>query len=173
MLRFGLITAVVLAFLAVSGNGLLNASASSLPDDPLYGIKRTAEKLQLELTFDPAQKIVLEDKFYQRRIEETESLLASQRAVEVKFSGLVETQFTDGWLVSGIRVIVTPQTEVDGEIAPAMHVEVEGTTQANGTVLAKKIRLEADGNGSSNPAGVGRGAGNRNSASRERGDTPV
>ncbi len=152
-LRFALITAVVLVFLVVSGNGLLRASASSLPDDPLYGIKRTAEIIQLDLTFDPDQKAALEDKYYQRRIDETESLLVSQRTVEVKFSGLVDAQLTDGWLVSGIQVILNPQTEVDGQIVINAHVEVEGITQPNGTVLAQKIRLETSGNGSPDSSG--------------------
>ncbi len=156
VVRFALVAALVLVFLVVGGGGLLTASARSLPDDPLYGLKRAAEVLQLDLTFDPAKKQALEDVYYQRRIDETESLLTSRRAAQVKFSGLVEAPFSDGWLVSGIRVIVTAQTEVDGEILPGMHVEVEGFTQANDTLLAQRIRPEMDDNAEdsiSNPAG--------------------
>jgi len=158
VLRFTLITAVVLAFLVVSGNGLLAASASSLPEDPLYGVKRAAETIQLGLTFDPTQKDALEDEFYQRRIDEAESLLTDRRTVDVKFSGLVEARLADGWLISGIHVVVSPQTEVDGQIVPAVHAQVEGITQTNGTVLAQKIGLEQDGNdgnGGSNSSGSG------------------
>jgi hypothetical protein len=146
LMRFSLVTGFVLVFLIAGGNGLLTASASSLPGDPLYGIKRTAENAHLMFTFNPAQKLALEDEYYQLRINETEALLANQRTVQVKFSGLVESQFADGWLVSGIRVIVNPQTEVDGEITSGMHVDVEGLTQANGTVLAQSIHPESDEN---------------------------
>jgi len=158
VLRFALITAVVLAFLVVSGSGLIAASASSLPDDPLYGIKRTAEVIQLGLTFDPTQKDALEDEFYQRRIAETQSLLTDRRAVEIKFSGLVEARLADGWLISGIHVVVSPQTEVDGEIVPGVQAQVEGITQVNDTVLSQKISLEQDGNdgnSGSNSSGSG------------------
>ena len=155
ILRFGLVTAVVLAFLAIGGGGLLTASANSLPDDPLYGIKRTAEAIQLDLTFDPVQKDALEDRFYQRRIAETESLLSTHRTVEVKFSGVVEAPLADGWQVSGIHVIVTPQTEISGGIAIGATIEVEGVTQANDTLLAQKIRLETSGNDNGGSSGSG------------------
>jgi uncharacterized membrane protein YgcG len=173
-MRLALVTALVLVFLVVGGNSLFSAAAGSLPGDSLYGIKRTAENAQLLFAFSSTQKLALEDEFYQRRISETESLLVSRRAVEVKFSGLVEARLPDGWLVSGIRVMVTPQTEVDEEIVTGMHVEVEGITQLNDTVLAKKIRIESDEHeedGSSSQSGPGKGQATE-SPHPESGETP-
>ena len=55
------------------------ASAASLPGSPLYGLKRTTERVQLALTFRAADRAVLHLKFAERRLEEAVVLAVSRR----------------------------------------------------------------------------------------------
>jgi exonuclease VII small subunit len=74
--------ALVLTLAAVlfgSGFGVFSASAASLPGDPLYGVKRAGEELQLALTFSPAgDKDLLLD-FAQKRLDELQALIDEGR----------------------------------------------------------------------------------------------
>ncbi len=172
--RFALAAAVVLAFLVLGSNGLVTASANSLPGDPLYGIKRMVEGIQLQLAASPGERVKLEDQFYQRRIDETASLLADKRLVPVQFSGWVEARLADGWVASGIHVVVDGQTVVNGDIVPGVQVEVTGMTQSNGTVLASRIGLEPEGiedGGGPNALGPGEGLAT-GTPTTQSGDTP-
>ncbi len=155
--------ALVLVVMVLAGTGLVTVSASSLPGDPLYGIKRTSENVQLQLAFSPSQKAALQDEFSVRRIDEAESLLASKRVEQVEFSGVVQAQLPDGWLVSGIHVILNTQTRVTGVILPGAGVEISGFTQANGSLLADSLTVESsspeENGGDANAPGSGSGQG--------------
>jgi hypothetical protein len=142
--RFVLTSLAVIAFLVLSGNGLLVASARSIPGDVLYPVKRSVETTQLNLSSDPAQKQVLQREFSQRRVEETRSLITIKRVTQVEFDGTVIAQTQDGWLVSGILVTVTSQTRVDGQLQTGREVEVLGETQANGSVQALRLTVSQD-----------------------------
>ncbi len=159
-LRFAFLVLLVMGLLTLGGNGLLKASAHSLPGDALYGVKRTAENIQLTLAFNTSQRTVLQDQFDQLRIEETESLLAGKRTEQVEFSGPVEARLPDGWLVSGLRVILNSQTAVNGKIAIGAQVEVTGLTQINGDILAVRIRTAAGEEGSGDPGAATTGEDN-------------
>ncbi|MBM3152662.1 MAG: hypothetical protein FJZ96_10770 [Chloroflexi bacterium] len=130
-----------LVFLALTGNGLIAASANALPGDPLYAIKRTVEDVRLGLAGDPQTEEKIEQEISTQRLEETEILLSEQRVEDVEFKGLVNEQLPDGWLVAGIPVRVTEETEVEGMISIGMLVEVDGQTQPDGSVLAERIRV--------------------------------
>ncbi len=156
--RFPVAAGLVLSCFVLAGTGLIGASASSLPGDPLYGIKRTTENVQLQLAVDPSQKVALQDQFSHRRVDEAVSLLVSQRIEQVDFSGLVEIRLADGWQVEGIHVILDAQTQLSGVIQPGAVAEVLGTTQANESVLASSITVETnneENNGDANPPGSG------------------
>ena len=60
------------------------------------------------------------------------------------FAGQVTSQIGNDWVVSGIPVVVAPQTEIRDQgqgIVVGSAVRVEGHTQNNGAVLAEEIKL--------------------------------
>lgn len=131
----------VVALLVMSSNGLLIASAHSIPGDTLYPLKRSVESTQLHLVSDPTERDVLEHTFDERRVEETRSLITHQRVEDVDFSGLVSSQSKDEWLVSGIPVSVSAHTRIDEDILVGDDVEVNGVTNAAGAVDAAHLTL--------------------------------
>ncbi len=147
--RVAVASLAVLAFLVFTGNGLIAASANALPGDALYPVKRTVEDVRLQLAPDPQAEAEIQEEITSRRVEETESLLSEQRVEEVEFEGLVSEQLPDGWRIAGIPVVVTDQTEVEGTVSIGMMAEVTGQTQLDGSVLAKRLRVEEQESGSS------------------------
>jgi hypothetical protein len=61
------------------------------------------------------------------------------RVERVDFNGVIASKTSDGWLVSGIPVVVTSHTRVEGEIAVGDNVNVSGETHANGRVDASRL----------------------------------
>lgn len=131
----------VIAILVMSSNGLLIASAHSIPGDSLYPLKRTVESTQLQLVSDPIERDALEHTFEQRRVEETRSLIADERVEEVEFNGLVSSQSESIWEVSGIKVVITPHTQIDAGIQVGDRVDVDGSTNSSGGMDATRISL--------------------------------
>jgi hypothetical protein len=67
MLRPALAAAAILVLVLA---GATNASASSLPGDPLYAVKRASENVELALTFDDVARMRLLSTFADRRLAE-------------------------------------------------------------------------------------------------------
>ncbi len=131
----------VIAILVMSSNGLLIASAHSIPGDTLYPLKRSVESTQLHLVSNQAEREALERTFDERRVDETRSLISDQRVERVEFTGEVSSQFQNEWLVSGIPVIVTARTEMNRGITVGDEIDVEGSTNAAGVVDATRLTL--------------------------------
>jgi len=130
----------VLVAVLLGWGGLTTASAQSIPGDPLYRLKRANEDLRLRLTAGE-RRTELKDEFAERRSLELKNLFELGRSAEVEFTGVVRARISGGWDVDGVQVMVGPETEVQGEIAPGVTVEVEGATAAGGSVLASEMRL--------------------------------
>ena len=64
------------------------------------------------------------------------------KSIQVEFKGTVEEILPNGYRVSGITVVVTATTRVDGPIAVGTFVEVKGVFQPDGSVLALHIHVE-------------------------------
>ena len=143
MPRFSTAALVALLALALGLGGLTDATASSLPGDVLYPIKIAAADLRLRLEFEAGQRLRLESLYAEQRLEDVRRLLALGREVPVSFHGQVQVIGTVLWQVQQIPVRLTPRTRVVGEILPGMLIEVEGISQADGTVLADEIHLES------------------------------
>lgn len=78
------LVAILLVFaLFTSGIGVVRASASSLPGDNLYGLKRASEQIQLvmSLSSDGDKRLLLE--FVETRMEEVEALLNLERYEDI------------------------------------------------------------------------------------------
>lgn len=74
--------AAVAAAAALSVGGLTTAAAGSLPGEPLYAVKTTAEGIQLRLTLDPVANTHLQLQFAQRRLDEAQRLARLGRVSE-------------------------------------------------------------------------------------------
>jgi hypothetical protein len=143
MPRFSAATLVALVALALGLGGLNEAAAISLPGDILYPVKVAAADLRLRLEFEAGQRLRLESLYAEQRLEDVRRLLALGRKVPVSFHGQVQAIGTVLWQVQEIPVRLTHRTRVIGEILPGMLIEVEGITQADGTVLADELHLES------------------------------
>ena len=130
---YGLMTVLIAGFFTV------NASASSLPGDSLYGLKLGMERAQLALTFNDDARLELEGEFEDERLDEVGALLGEGREEDVEFRGLIESKAEGSWVVSGISVFVDAQTELKGALEVGDLVKVEALTQADGSLLALEI----------------------------------
>jgi hypothetical protein len=131
----------VIVILVMSSNGILVASAHSIPGDTLYPLKLSVESTQLNLVSDLAQRQELERTFRERRLEETKSLINIRRIEEVDFTGVVTSQSGDEWQVSGIPVVITDQVDRDDGIQIGDDIDVDGSTDTAGTVKAMHLSL--------------------------------
>ena len=138
-LAYFLVLAIVIL---VSFSGFTITSAQALPGDQLYPVKLAVEDLSLDLSLGVADHRVLEDRYQERRIDEVNRLLVLDRLEFVEFYGKVINIEKDKWDVGGISVHLNLQTILIGDILPGMTVEVEGTTQTGGYVLASEIHLQ-------------------------------
>jgi hypothetical protein len=73
-LRLAQAIAAVLVIVSLISAGTVRVAAGSLPDSPLYAIKRTSERVQLALTTSPAGKARLHMSYSERRMEEIQAL---------------------------------------------------------------------------------------------------
>ena len=138
-LAFSLIILVML--LVTTSGGLFVASAKSLPGDTLYPVKRAVESLRVNLAPGEEQKNDVESEFRLQRIDEVRQLFEMKLRRNISFEGVVEQITAERWLVSGIAVRVSSDTQMIGEITPGMLVEVEGSTEVEGYVTAIEIHL--------------------------------
>lgn len=136
------VTFIFIAIVLLSGGGLIAASAQAIPGDELYPVKRSFETVRLGLTINPQSHQQIEEQYQSRRLDEVERLLALKRQAMVQFVGIVDQQGAGFWMVSGIKVDLTPETIVLGEILPGMNIEVEGATEPEGWVQALEIHLQ-------------------------------
>jgi LysM repeat protein len=136
------VAASLLLVLLLSGGGLTLAAETSLPGDPLYGIKRFSEAVRLALIGDTA----LFEAFMQRRIDEIETLLDEGREAEVAFSGEVQQIGAGEWRVAGLLLLVDADTPGADAIRIGDLVEVKAFTTAQGQLILTAI--DPAGNGS-------------------------
>jgi len=136
------VTLAVVVTLFVSGTGLVRAASTTLPGDNLYPVKRTWEDVLLLFTFNLQQRESLEIEHENERLHELREVFAEGRFAEVEFAGLVTSQNGTEWMVAGIPVVISGQTELrDGPITVGNAVRVKGHTQGNSVVLAEEIKV--------------------------------
>lgn len=131
-----------LLIVLATGTNLVGASAASLPGENLYPVKRAWEKMQVALAFDPDARQALEIRHENERLEELHGLFKRGQETEVTFSGLISRQQPTEWLVAGIPVVISADTNLpDQPVAVEAGVRVTGVTRPDGTVEAVRIEL--------------------------------
>lgn len=135
----------VLVFVVAGTGGVVAASAQSLPGDALYSVKRTVEQTQLLFTLDEDSRAQLQAEFDERRVVEAQTVTMQKRTTRVEFSGQVESMEGERWSVAHMTVLLSPETRVAGTPSLGASVEVSGTSQPDGTVLAALIAVTDEG----------------------------
>ncbi|SRR6266498_5075547 len=136
------VTLAVVVTLFASGTGLVRAASTTLPGDNLYPVKRTWEDVLLAFTFNVQQRDALEIEHENERLHELQELFAEGRSAKVDFAGSVTSQNGTEWMVAGVPVMISVQTEIsDQGIGIGSAVRVKGQTQGNNVVLAEQVEL--------------------------------
>ena len=138
--RLAISFALTALFLS-SSVGLLNASASALPGEQLYPVKRGWESIRLFFIFDPHVREMMEDEFENERLHEVNELLTEGRHEVIQFAG-VYMQVNGIDYVSGLKVILPEgiPTLVNGDA-----VIVSGQTNAQGFIEISSIETLPEG----------------------------
>lgn len=140
--RVILLVILVAAGLMGVGSGVISAASDSLPGDPLYGLKRANERMQLVLLQDQERRARLEEDLSSHRADEVSAVLERAREVEVDFEGpILELQPTR-WVVGRFVLQVTPQTVIQGQPVMGSHVEVHAHALSDQTLTAQIIEVE-------------------------------
>ena len=140
--RFSFAALIISAIILLSSTGIWVASAQSLPGDPLYELKRSAETLNRSLVSKKTSRYNLDIAYRQRRVEEVSRLLELKRIEAVTFEGLLLGQEHGVWQVENLAIIVHTDTQLSGPLTLGDEVEVQGITTASGAVLATEIKLQ-------------------------------
>ncbi|MBL8100397.1 MAG: hypothetical protein JNK81_14530 [Anaerolineales bacterium] len=134
--RLAISFSLALVFL-LSGTGLLSASASALPGDRLYSVKRSWENIRLSLIFDQEARDLLKIKFEDERLREVNELLSKGKSETVQFAGIF-LQANGMNYVSGVLVAVSANTSLPSS---GEAVIVTGQTNPDGFVVVFNLEL--------------------------------
>jgi hypothetical protein len=141
---------VSLAFVLLIGmlSGGRLVSASSLPGDPLYAVKRASENVQLILTLSAEERAELQRRLAELRVSEVKQVTELGREVDVRFEGTVEKVEDGTIVVHGISVRLVSDASDAFRPTVGSAVQVEARTTSDGAVQAKSLAV------SSAPVGV-------------------
>ena len=118
----------------------VSVSASAIPGDALYSIKRLVETVRLNQATDPETAVALMEQFREERIREVQVLLRTGRTAEVTFEGIVNDFQDNQWTVATIKVTVAETTEIVGTPQIGELARVNGRTE-NGELFASAIQM--------------------------------
>lgn len=118
----------------------VSVSASAIPGDALYPVKRLVENARLNRTEDPTAAAELLAEFDRERIREVQTLLRTGRSAEVTFDGVIEAMRPEEWTVAEVEVTVNDETALLGQLNVGDLVRVIGRT-SSGTLTAITIEL--------------------------------
>lgn len=138
--RLAIALGAVMIFL-LSGSGLLSASASALPGERLYPVKRGWENVRLLFIFDSEARELLENEFENERLHEVNELLSQGRNAVIDFAG-VFMQVNGMNYISGLQVILPTGIPVP---ANGTAVLVSGQTNAQGFIEILSLQVLPEG----------------------------
>jgi len=91
MFSFARILIVLALALGGTGTTAAYAAQSSLPGDPLYGVKLALEDLRLSLTRDPQEEMLLLENMVQTRLNEISALVEEGKPIQQRLMTQLET----------------------------------------------------------------------------------
>ena len=137
----GLATAaLLLALFVAAGGATVVAAADSLPGDPLYGVKRTSERVRLALATNPTARATLHARFNRERQSEALTVAGMGRRAQLQFEGVLEHRTDDTWIVDGIELLVDPEA-VEGEPVAGSTVVIDVVSPGDGTLHAEHMAV--------------------------------
>jgi hypothetical protein len=92
------------------------------------------------ITHDAQQRLTLERAYDQTRLADARDLAELGQYAPVNFPGLLTKKQADTWIVGGIPVQASPQTQVVGNIQDGTWVQVKGELRSDGIVVISQIR---------------------------------
>ncbi len=144
----------VVIIVAVAGAFTINASASTLPGDTLYGVKQTWEEVRLSLTTNDQARQQLQAQFEAEHRAEVQKLIQLQRPAMVEFMGTLEQMGTDTWVVSGLQVNMLSGTIVQGTPSIGQPVWIRASVQSDGQLVALEVHVAYSNSPASGPGGT-------------------
>jgi hypothetical protein len=140
--RWAVNLAVILLVLASALFFTGMGSVSALPGQTLYPVKRAVEQARLALaSSDPAGKLLLEENFDGRRVDEVLRLAERGRGQRVNFAGFLSGGGGQPWMVEGILLDLTDAQQSAALSLAGSYVEVQGQVQPDGRVLVSELQL--------------------------------
>lgn len=127
----------LLVILMLSGTGILSASASALPGESLYPVKRGWEGVRLFFIFDQEARELLANEFENERLHEVNELLSEGRHETIQFAG-VFMQVNGKTYISGLQVVLPANIQTPENGAA---VVVSGRTNAQGFIELTSLEL--------------------------------
>ncbi|MCA9953425.1 MAG: hypothetical protein KC434_01805 [Anaerolineales bacterium] len=123
---------------------LLFASASAVPGDLLYDAKLMVEAYRLEQAGSATAVFTLRSQMNDERVREAKAILRTDETAELSFEGRINTKQGRNWIIAGVPVAVSDQTQIDGYAGVGALVAVNGRA-ANGHFYASRIVVLEDG----------------------------
>lgn len=127
----------LLLILMLSGTGILSASASALPGESLYPVKRGWEGVRLFFIFDREARELLANEFENERLHEVNELLSEGRHETIQVAG-VFMQVNGKTYISGLQVVLPANIQTPENGAA---VVVSGRTNAQGFIEVTSLEL--------------------------------
>lgn len=135
------IIVTILATLILLTTALYFLSLPAIPGDFLYNVKRSAENVQLSLSFSQADREQLTTEFNQRRLTEIEQLIEQNRAAVIEFRGTVQTVGDNLWIVENHTVFLPNDITIPENVREGDVVYVIGLLRTNNVLVADTIML--------------------------------
>jgi hypothetical protein len=129
---------VILLILCAAGWAASTAYTSftgnSLP------IRDWLHQARLAVTPKLEQRLAIERQYDAERLQDAWNLVDRGQPATLRFAGLLLQRSPDTWLVDGLQVQLSPQSQVIGNVRDGIWVEVDGELLADQTILVRQIR---------------------------------
>lgn len=138
--RLAVAFALVLTVIAGLGTTAVSAS-NALPGDLLYPLKASAQNAQLMLTWNAEARQALEQHFQEEYRGDVRVLMQTGRQAPIQFVGTLDAFDNNLWVIGGLPVSISPNTQITGNPQVGDVVQVEAAVQKDGSILASRVAL--------------------------------
>ena len=169
MPQWATVVATVLIVLLMGGGGTVAAANDSMPDEPLYPVKLSAEAVRLAFTLSAMGKAEMYVQLADERIEEIEAMAAKGKAEQVERTA----NRLNNHLVAMTSLVAPQEAAIQKQdsatlSAPALpEVSTEATEEAPTKAAVEETPQPARRGAPDTPGAVGKGRGNAGSVQDE------